>query len=209
MKRLIICEGKNDCNFLSEIVNQSHISKLQHQDIKFFNQNNLERLPDLKKTETREIHKLSEKTSPYKVLIKSESGKSKAITLFSSIMIWCFNIRAINNVTLMLDLDGKKLEDQLKIIEAKILNKKAGTPLFFESTTIKENNIFYLLENNVKIKNTNTTIGKFQIIFFASSLEDELDKTDGDSTHSIKNKISKFIESEEEQIKPIFSLALS
>lgn len=202
MKKLIICEGQNDSLFLEQICDKLNVPKP-----KIFDQRTNEKLKQLKDIETVELRRFFEKSNPNKILVKSEAGKDKAIMIYSHNMFSFIQTKELEKTILMLDLDKFDLEKRLKKIQKIIINKKVGERIIINSTKLKETESINLLENSIHIKDNNQELGKFYLVLFNSSLEDELDKIDSRKDVPITDKISKFVETKE--VQDVFSLLLN
>ncbi|CEG13154.1 hypothetical protein MSIBF_A3330007 [groundwater metagenome] len=189
-KTIIFCEGEHDSLFLKKMFDVLNIK-----NYRIFDQNTSDKLKQLKDAETIEIKRFTDFNFyntyySYKILVKSEAGKDKAIPLFSRNLPMCFqsNLQLI----LMLDLDDAPVNLGIEKIIKKITTTR--TAVRIEPNLIRKNDMIYLYENAVKTKESQKTDGKFYSVLFASSLEKESGKIKSFDDSDIEGKISKLVE---------------
>lgn len=133
MKSLYLVEGKNDYNFLVNILVQNYSidpAKIKH----YSNEGNKK---TKKIAESTTIRSFLEDYSPYDVLIKSERGKKSLISLLSKVCIPTAGGASELNLTTMLDHDGKCPDLEFKSILDEVkenrpqldFNRTLDTPL--------------------------------------------------------------------------------
>ncbi len=165
MKKLIICEGKNDSVFLKHICQK--LGLIFEKEMRIFDQTTRDTLPTLKHAEHVEFNRFIQKSYPHTILVKSEAGRKKAVDLFSFYLIFCLTQRGITKVTLLLDLDerGSHLRD-LEHIKNEIIRRRVGQPIMIESQIAKQDKVYCLVKNIVKFKHNNEKIGDFFVLYF-------------------------------------------
>ena len=219
MRKLILCEGKHDSIFFKKLFPKI---KIPVSEVRFYDQETRAKLKDLRDAETKELRKFSGDYSPYKILVKSEAGKNKAIDIFSRYLSYCIGKQRkdIEKTILMLDLDNREFkrnrlgEDRLKKntfektldeLDDRIKNSRIGDPVYIEREIIKKTDSIYLIKNNLKNEKNKKQIGNsFYFILFVYSLEGEANIHSSDDVNSIENKISLFVGKTDTQ--SIFSL---
>lgn len=199
MKKLVICEGKNDSFLLQNICSILNLSPL-----KVFDQNTRDNLQDIKNAETRELRRFLEKSNMNRILIKSEVGKRNVIRLSSLILLQCINCKLIDRIVIMIDLDEVNINESIIEINNRITENKTGSGISIQSSIVKNTNSIYLVKN-VIILNKNQEIGSYYYIFFKSSLETEINRYVVDEIE-LNEKIIKFASNNE--VKEMFSAAL-
>lgn len=221
MKKLILCEGKHDGIFLKKLFPKINIPV---SDVRVYDQETRSKLKDLRNAETNELNKFSGDYSPYKIMVKSEAGKDKAIDIFSRYLSYCIERRKdVEKTILMLDIDNRKFkrnklgEDRLKgerykktldELDDRIKNSRIGDPIDIEREIIKKTDSIYLIKNNLKNKENKKQVGNpFYFILFVYSLETELHRIDSSNDAPIEDKISRLVERKD--IQDTFSLVFS
>jgi len=207
MKKVIFCEGKHDSVFLEKLFPKIKIpaSAVKIFDQKMFVQKMRTKPKGLMSdAETDEFRKFFKDDNPneiykyYKILVKSETGKSNAVRLFTEHLP-----DYVNKVepVLMLDLDSpdvkkkRNLKKALDDLDNKIMKGLNKDIIKIEWEEPKENNLIYLIKGNLKSKKTQRQIGNpFYVILFVPSLEAVAEKITPSGNGSIKDKISKLVE---------------
>jgi len=142
MKKLMLCEGKHDTEFLKQFFEKLQVPQNK---IKFFDQKERDILVDLKRAESRYIARFIQKTSPHDILVKSEAGKPKVINAFSDFIVFIF--QNINNTTLMVDLDNNGLDLFLEKLRNKLIERR----LNIISNIIDKNQYIVTSENSMTL----------------------------------------------------------
>ncbi len=167
MKKIIICEGKNDGIFLKKIFQELNIDK---STIKFFCQNEV-KLNEKINAETKILRQFMEPHSfnPYKILVKIEGGDKTAIKIFCREMTKFFTY--LDESILLLDFDRGNVENKISKIKEIIKVKYSSTPLSLTHNTQEETDHIHHSIVGIYHEKTNQEIGKFRIIFLKESLE--------------------------------------
>lgn len=184
MKKIIFCEGKNDSIFLKKLFHKIKIP------VRIFDQQTNKRKNELKYAETNEFRKFLKDDKL--ILIKSEAGKGKAVSLFTGELP---------------NLLGNKVEPILMVdLDSSGIKKKRGVEEFFSGLNIKginkknikweklkENDVIDIRKGNLINKKTQKQIGTFYVILIIPSLEDIVNKKVSNKG-KIKDRISKLVE---------------
>jgi len=193
MKKVIICEGKHDGVLIEQLLKKIGFS---HKEIYLFNQNKVS-MQRKKRAETDILGRFISKKNPYKILIKLEGGKHSAIKIFSSNMSYC--IENIDLLVLMIDLETGNAEEKIEDLKNVLKTLRKPTPITLNFEGKKDIEHLHHFSASVNIEKTGEFIGKFEVIFFKSSLEQSCginkDKTTTDEER--KDKIDKFLKDSE------------
>lgn len=198
MKRLILCEGKNDGEFFQQIFQAFYVFGIH--TTRIFDQNMHQTKNELRYAETNELNRFQELWNPYQILVKSESGKDKVMYLFSSIMHYCISNKAIDKTIIMLDLDNSPTQTALNKIQMRVLDKISDKQFILEPREVMKNGIISFFDVSVIVKKDKTKIGSFCLVLWTNSLEYEMNKFASDhKDNSVRDLISKLIAVQEVQ----------
>lgn len=200
MKRIILSEGKNDTIFLKELLTKKMV--IEESKILFFDQNSQDIEKNLKFLEDRYFDKLQSEWMTYKLLVKSEGGKTKIIDItISKLPHLCQ--RGYDPIMLV-DLDGSLMESFIDRFKEKLINRFRSINLTLESRELHKIND--ALMYSIKLFKNTKHIGKIYVIGFHQTLERV---TGINSTHTDdekRNMSQRYIEGS--QIHEMFSKAL-
>jgi|WetSurMetagenome_2_1015567.scaffolds.fasta_scaffold315166_2 hypothetical protein len=202
MKKIIICEGRNDKFLIENTLKKIGFSD---DDFKFFDIQKL-KPSDRKYAESNAIRSFTE-INPYntrKFLIKSEGGKGFAVKTFRTELIKFLS--HLDNSILILDNDLGEISQKIDLLKKTIEKHYSQTnPLTLTHQEKKKTQHLHHFSINVGLENEN--LGDFQIILFEKSLEHSCSILDGDSEEEVIKKIVKFIDSE--KVTDFFSPIIS
>ena len=191
-KWIILLEGKNDSVFISEVLTRLSINENK---IKIYDQDEREKMEVIRHQETVLIDRLSEKRSPYKILVKSEGGKDKVFQLYERLPE---QVESEIEILILLDLDGKNLENTLKKRNEKLKDSR-GLKIVITDTLDK--GIFKIVEGRVVKEKGDKELRKFYMVCFSQNLEHESGiKKSGiknDDAEDIEEKIKEFASGQE------------
>lgn len=171
MKRIILSEGENDTIFLKELLTKK-MTNFGENEILFFDQNPENIKKDLKFLEERYFERLDTPWMPYKLLVKSEGGKSKVIGVtISKLVHLC---QKGYDPIMLIDLDSSLMNSNsiksfIDRFEEKLINRFRGISLTIESNELHKISDA-LMYSMTLFKNTKP-IGTIYIIGFYQTLE--------------------------------------
>jgi len=203
MKRIILSEGKNDTIFLKELLTKK-LTIFKENEILFFDQNAEETYKNTKFLEDKYFDKLDSEWMPFKLLVKSEGGKTKIIgTTISKMVYLC---KKGYDPIILIDLDGGKIECFIDKFKEKLIDRFKNNNLTITSNELHK--IDDALMHSMRLSQDNKLIGTIYITGFYQTLE----RTTGiDNTlHTDDNKriiSQKYMETS--RIHEIFNKALS
>jgi len=199
MKKLIICEGKHDNIFMDKLSIRLNVKD----KTKIFRQEECSRLRQKNHAETICLNSFFQDSSPYEILVKSESGKDAVYKVFSKIMESLFEKTrdaTLQKIILMIDLDGKPLDVSLFKIKDFISNRK-GRKMYINPEIIKNDKSIISLKASIlreKFNNTSETIGGFLLITWKENLDNAAGiKKGSDNLYEKDIKIMKMLENED------------
>ena len=187
MKYLYLVEGKNDCIFLSMILEQNYLiksSKIKH----YLN----EGVKDEKRmNESVLIRKFLGEYSPHDVLIKSERGKKNLISLLGKICIYQTQNDWDLKLTTVFDHDGKVPTEEFSAIFTAV--RETHPQLTFElvsDTTFRDvgHTVSYsILKINGKKR---VELNKIHFFCFFESLEKVIERKFGKNVPIVEGIIN-------------------
>lgn len=195
MKRVIFCEGKNDCLFLKAFFDANRL--YEDTDIKIYDGQGM-KMNELFHHESEVVKSFLENTSPYKVLIKSEGGIDKVMDSSQHFMEKLFdNEHQLKETILVIDMDDHRTIDQPL---AKLKNKFEGhwtRKIRFDTLTKIENDLVSLIRCTISYK-SGDLLGSFFVLIFKPNLEvvSNITKNNGDSDEEKYRKLQNFIQQE-------------
>lgn len=194
MKTIILCEGENDALFLEELCEKNGVDKRKR---KIFNQNTNDPSANVRRAESDCFRRFFETSNPTKMLIKSEAGKSKLISMniLTHLIVYLFDNRI--NIAIALDLDGGKMESALSDIFSIIRSKLRTCDLITRHEKISETQNIILSKATVSKIDGNKELerGIFFIAAFKRSLDDAAGITDkSDSIDTKRAKVRRLLE---------------
>jgi len=170
MKRVILSEGKNDTIFLKELLTKK--MAIEESKILFFDQNSQDIEKNLKFLEDIYFDKLQSEWMEYKLLVKSEGGKTKIIDVtISKLPYLC---RQGYNPIMLIDLDSSPMDNSsmksfIDRFAEKLINRFRCYNLKIKSKELHKINDA-LMYSMTLFKNTKS-IGTIYIIGFYQTLE--------------------------------------
>ena len=203
MKTLILCEGKHDTIFI-----KLFLRKLGSDEdtISFFDLEENLKKGAIRRNESEKLRSFLYRSSPYKILVKSEGGVKKVIDIFTHLVNHLLD--NVDKTILMVDLDNKGLDSLLSKINKGITsryNQKIELKIDTSENT-------HLLASKVLVqrrigKNLNKW-GCFFIVAFKSSLEKECPSiaVRNLTKREIESKISQFIDENKNMLSPFSSV---
>lgn len=204
MKRLILSEGHNDTIFLKEML----INKLvlfKKDEVLFFDQNPEELHEPQKFIEDRYFKKLDSHWLTYKLLAKSEGGKSKILSITISQFVYLCKKRY--NPIILIDLDGSSIEKFAETFKTQLEIKFKCIKLKVKVS--EECKMEDALMYSMRLWKYDRIIGTIYIIAFIQSLEATagIDKKMNYSDEQKRNVFQTYIN--RSQIHKMFHQALS
>ena len=206
MKRIILSEGENDTIFLKELLTEK--MNIEESRILFFDQNPENIKKNLKFLEDKYFDKLDSEWMPYKLLVKSEGGKSKVIGVtISKLVHLC---QKGYDPIMLIDLDSSLMDSNsiksfIGRFEEKLINRFRGISLTVESSELHK--ISDALMYSMTLFKNIKPIGTIYIIGFYQTLETvtgiKKNHTDGEKKKLSQTYIKK------SKIHEIFNKALS
>jgi hypothetical protein len=193
MKKIIICEGKNDGIFMEGLLGGLGVQKEKY---KIFCQNDVN-MQEKKYAETDVLRHFTEKHiyNPREILVKLEGGNDSATKIFCRELIRCLNGAA--DLVLLLDCDTLSVEQKTKKIQEYVDGAYGRTtPIQLTFKNEQVSNHLEHLSCNVKFNRPDELIGEFRLALFKSSLERSCNIQDQDSPQTKKTKIDQFIKEE-------------
>lgn len=194
MKTLILSEGKNDRKFIKGLYVRHKI----HEDkIRFFDQKERDILKELERAESKYLRSFFEDSSPFEILVKSEGGKSKVITVFSKFMSYLFNYSKGLKIIILIDLDERPLNQFIYKLKNKIQNKGKGRMLGVEHNILREDKYLKTSKISIVIREDSYTLGTFLLMAFNLSLEKEAGVVKSDTPDERDTKILELLDNRE------------
>ena len=199
MKKVIICEGKNDGVLLKKLFKKL---KVDDEHIKIFSQKNVT-IKTKKHDESNVLRSFMKRSiyNPKKILIKLEGGKDSATKIFCRELINC--LCHMDDLILLLDADHENIISKIEHIKKFVRDAYSPTTalcLSHEEKSKSEHLSHSVV--NVSMVANEQALGSFQIILFSKSLEHSCGITDEDKPEDRETKIENFIDAD---IKQFFS----
>lgn len=196
MKKLIICEGRRDNKFIKELLNRINITK----EVQFFIQEESYPTETKKREESVCLRRFFEDSSPYKVLVKSESGRDIVIGVFSFFMSFLFEkvVKfSLQKIFIIVDLDGQSFDAFVSEIKEVISKNRVGGKLDIKYNSLKQDNYLKTSEISV-VTEEDEKLGEFLLTTFNLSLEREagIDR-DIDNSNIKDTKVIKLLENKD------------
>ena len=193
MKKIIICEGEHDGIFIKQLLKKLGFN---NKEIYLFNQKKVSMLGK-KRAETDILGRFISKENPYKVLVKLEGGKHSAIKIFSSNMPYC--IENIDLLILMIDLETGDVNKKIDDLKTILKELRKATPIGLNFKEKKDIEHLHHFSAFVNMEDSGRFIGKFEVIFFKSSLEQScgIPKNERITDEEKEKKINTFLQDSE------------
>lgn len=186
MKRIVLCEGKRDVQFLV-IYYQDHSGDLE---VNTFHGEEVSH-SRLTNEESQKIRNFQEARNPYDILIKSENGVETLKHVFIKLVHWL--VRSDLDLCLLIDLDCGSYEALIEDLDHRVRSNYQGKELGITHDELVERGQ-NIRACTCRLTSARGTAGAFDLLAFDSNLEEAANISDEDTWEEESRKLREFIE---------------